>query len=129
MTDSITFEEVVIAVAKMINDEPSPEQIKRAYKKTREAVDKIYNPIDKAKKAMEKYGMDIEQLPNSLTVQFRVTNPMIMSHPLNVKEKELECDVKLKSHGMPMSNWIELEITDKDIIRQIAEDMSSIYHK
>lgn len=129
MTESITFKEVVIAVAKMTNDEPSPEQIKRAYEKTREALDKIINPTDKAKESMEKYGMDIEQLPNSLTVQFRVTNPMIMSYPLDIKEKALEPNVKLKRHGMPMSNWIELEITDKDIIRQIAEDMSNKFRK
>lgn len=57
MNKSITFEEVADAVAKITREHPTKEQIDQAYKKTRDAVDKILNPSDKAKQEMKKYGI------------------------------------------------------------------------
>lgn len=53
----VTIEELVDSLSYINKDQPSPTDITRAHKKISKAVDKIINPTDKTKKAMEKMGI------------------------------------------------------------------------
>lgn len=109
---NVTFKEVADAVAKITREQPSKEQIEEAYKKTREALDKILNPTDKAKKAMEEMG--IRQVQT-----LKIGNREITSSMVDVTRIRFEdhCGVK---------QYFATVVTSKPIINPETYTVESI---